>query len=163
LIPVVPLSDFRQTKYDLAKNIFNAERIFGDYCLRCKSIKYFSFRQGTRYLTAQATNLNFITGTNPTADQLFEGIQNSDKTWSFKASNGRYIRANADLITINYNNAIGLNERFYIERHGNHVHIQSANFYHVYWATFGSLLRLLNGGASPYVIEYYPNINWLWN
>jgi hypothetical protein len=103
-------------------------------------------------LTAQPLNLNFTYATQPAASQLFEGSQNVDGTWSFKAYNGRYIRAFSDLTTINYQNFIGATERWWVERHGNHVHIQSAYYYHNYWISSSGLLKQLNGGASPYVV-----------
>jgi hypothetical protein len=142
-----------QTKYNLANTIFNAQRLFGDYCIRCKLLRYFSVRQGQYYLTAQSSNLNFVYSLQPSYSQLFEMSQNVDGTWSFKDYNGRYIRAYSDLVSINYHTVIGATERWWVERHGNHVHIQSAYYYHNYWITgAGNILQQLNGGASPYIM-----------
>jgi hypothetical protein len=148
------LLPFKKTKYNLAIDIFNAQSVFGGFCSKCQSLKYFSFKTGSSYLTAQPANLVFVNNPSgsPNANQLFEGIQNADETWSFKANNGKYIRADPNLSSIKYNNIIGLNERWYIERHGNHVHIQSGIYYQYYWANSGSLLTNLNGGASMYVV-----------
>lgn len=100
----------------------------------------------------------------PTNAQLFIGEQQIDGTWAFKSlTQNKYIRASNDGSTINYQTYIGAWERWWIERHGNHVHIQSAQFQHNWWIFSGSLLKQLNGGASPLIMEYYPKLQWLWN
>jgi hypothetical protein len=76
---------------------------------------------------------------------------------------GKYIRADSNLSTVNWQTYVGPWERWYMERHGNHVHVQSAQFSHCYWINSGSTLQQLNGGASMLIVEHWPAINWLWN
>lgn len=117
--------------YTLANTIFNSQKYFGSYCDRCKSLEYFAFRMGNRYLTAGSSQLTFNinSGLNPLNSQLFIGEQQVDGTWAFKSlTQGRYIRADSNGATINYQTFVGPWERWYLERHGNHVHIQSAQF-----------------------------------
>jgi hypothetical protein len=136
----------------------------GDLCNRCKKFEYFAFRQGNYYLTAYSTQLRFVSSSSPGNSQLFRGYQQVDGTWAFQSlSNGKYIRARNDNTTIDYQTYAGAWERWYMERHGNHVHIQSAQFSHRYWINSGSVLKQLNGGASSVIVEHWPKINWLWN
>ena len=122
---------------------------------------------GTLYLTAQPTNLVFQAPpqpSNPSNSQLFTAYQNVDGTWAFQSlSNGKYLRALNNGFTIDYQTYIGSWERWYIERHGDHVHIQSAQFSHFYWSTSGNTLTQQSGGARNYMVEHWPKINWLWN
>jgi len=95
---------------------------------------------------------------------LFTAEQQVDGTWAFKSlSQNKYIRASNDGTTINYQSFVGSWERWYIERHGDHVHIQSAQFTYNWWIFDSFVLKQLNGGASPLKIEYYPKLQWLWN
>lgn len=76
-----------------------------------------------------------------------------DGTWAFKSlTQGRYIRADNNGVTINYQNYVGAWERWYMERHGNHVHVQSAQFEHNYWVTSAGTLEQFNGGASSVIV-----------
>lgn len=50
-----------------------------------------------------------------------------------------------------------------MERHGNHVHVQSATFEHFYWISSFNVLKQLNGGASGFIVEHWPKLQWLWN
>lgn len=76
---------------------------------------------------------------------------------------GKYIRASNDGSTINYQTFIGPWERWYIERHGDHCHIQSGQFESHYWIFSGGFLQQLNGGASSLIVQHWPKINWGWN
>lgn len=115
--------------YTMATALFNSQKYFGDMCDRCKKIEYFAFKIGKGYLTAGSDSLTIQTSSSPTNSQLFIGEQQIDGTWAFKSlSQGKYIRASNDGTTINWQSFVGPWERWYIERHGNHVHIQSAQF-----------------------------------
>ncbi len=61
----------RNNNYDLATTVFNAESSLGQYCNRCKSLKFFAFRVGNRYLTAFANDLRLVTISEPGDAQLF--------------------------------------------------------------------------------------------
>lgn len=116
-------------------------------------------------MTAGSNQLVLQQTSTPNNAQLFTAEQQVDGTWAFKSlTQNRYIRATNNGVTINYQSFVGAWSKWYIESHGNHVHIQSAQFeYH--WWTFNSnrVLRQLEGGASPLVIEYLPRLQWLWN
>ncbi len=87
-----------------------------------------------------------------------------DGTWAFKSlTQNRYIRASNDNVTINYQSFVGAWERWYIERHDDHLHIQSAQFIHNWWVFNGLVLEQRNGAASAVRIEYWPKLQWLWN
>jgi hypothetical protein len=122
---------------------------------------------GTLYLTAQASGLVFQappSPSNPSNSQLYSAYQQVDGTWAFQSlSNGQYIRASNDGSTVDYRSYVGPWERWYIERHGNHVHIQSAQFESYYWTTSSLSLKQQYGGASMYIVEHWPKINWGWN
>lgn len=117
----------------MATTIFDSQAALGDYSNRCKSLKFFAFRQGNTYLTAHQNDLKltYPSRSEPNDDQLFEGIQNIDGTWAFKPKNKNlYLRADNNGVTINYQSFIGPWERWWIERHQGsaHCHIQSAQF-----------------------------------
>jgi hypothetical protein len=86
---------------------------------------------GNRYLTAQSSQLKFdinLSGS-PLNTQLFIAEQQIDGTWAFKSlTQGKYIRADSNGSTVNYQTFVGPWERWYMERHGNHIHVQSATF-----------------------------------
>lgn len=150
--------------YNLATNFFNSQRYFGDVCNRCKKLDYFAFRMGNRYLTANAGDLQWNPATSPANTQLFTAEQQIDGTWAFKSlTQGKYIRADSNGNTINWQTFVGPWERWYIERHGSHVHIQSAQFQFFYWVNSGPVLRQFRGGASAMIVEHWPAIKWLWN
>ena len=154
----------RFNTYNLATTFFNSQKYFGDVCNRCKKLEYFAFRMGNTYLTANAGNLQWVASGSPANNQLFIGEQQIDGTWAFKSlTQGKYIRADSNGVTINWQTFVGPWERWYMERHGNHVHIQSAQFQFFYWVNSGSVLRQFNGGASALIVEHWPAINWLWN
>ena len=88
--------------------------------------------------------------------QLFVGEQQIDGTWAFKSlTANKYIRADKNG-TINYQTYVGPWERWYMERYGRYVFIQSAAFTHFYWITSGATLKLLDGSASTYIVEHWP-------
>jgi hypothetical protein len=88
----------------------------------------------------------------PSNDQLFIGYQNVDGSWAFQSlSVGKYLRASNDNYIIDYQNYIGPWERWYMERHGDHIHVQSAQFENNYWAIFGNVLHQ-NSGASSFKV-----------
>jgi len=152
--------------YTLATTFFNSQKYFGDVCSRCKKLEYLSFRQGTYYLTAGISGFTFVASSSsgPTNAQLFTAEQQIDGSWAFRSlTQGKYIRASNDGVTVNMQTFVGPWERWYMERHGNHVHVQSAQFENYYWIGSGLVLRQLNGGASSFIVEHWPSINWLWN
>jgi len=133
-------------------------------CNRCKKLEYLAFRQGTLYLTAFANDLKWMTSSSPSNSQLFLAEQQIDGTWAFKSlSEGKYIRASNDGTTIDWQTFVGPWERWYMERHGSHVHVQSAQFSHFYWINGGTTLQQLNGGATMLIVEHWPKLNWGWN
>jgi len=88
----------------------------------------------------------------PSNDQLFIGHQSVDGTWAFQSlTQGKYLRASNDGYTINYQSYIGPWERWYMERHGSHCHVQSAQFENQYWGVIGGVLHQY-AGASALVI-----------
>ena len=99
----------------------------------------------------------------PGPSQLFVGEQQIDGTWAFKSlTANKYIRADKNG-TINYQTYVGPWERWYMESHKSHVHIQSAAFSNFYWITSGATLKLLNGVSSSYIVEHIPKIPYGWN
>lgn len=107
-----------------------------------------AFRVGNKYLSAYPSNLRLDEMSEPGDAQLFEGIQNVDGSWAFKCKNeNKYIRADEDGTTINYQTGIGPFERWWIERRNKHVHIQSAQFANFYWIFKDSVLRQTQGAA----------------
>jgi hypothetical protein len=150
----------------MATTVFNSQKYFGGFCDRCKKLEYLAFRQGNYYLTAKSTNLKFElkTSSSPLNSQLFIAEQQIDGSWAFRSlTEGKYIRARNDGTTIDYQTYVGPWERWYMERHGAHVHVQSAQFRYFYWISSGLTLAQLNGGASAVIVEHWPSINWLWN
>ncbi len=108
---------------------------------------------GKFYLTAQWSNLNFQFSSSPMNNQLFIAQQQVDGTWAFKSlTQGKYISASNDGFNINYSTNVGPWERWYMERHGNHVHIQSAQFQYYYWISSGLTLKQTYAGASSFVV-----------
>ena len=150
--------------YSLASVAFNLNRYF-NYCDQCKKLEYIAFKVGRYYLTAQPNQLRLQLANSPSNNQLFTAEQQVDGTWAFKSlTQNRYIRAANNGVTINWQSFVGAWERWYIERHGDHLHIQSAQFVHHWWIFNNNLvLRQLQGGASPLRIEYWPRLQWLWN
>jgi len=139
--------------YTMATTLFNSQKYFGDMCNRCKSFEYFAFRMGNGYLTAGLTGLNFQVSSSPSNSQLFIGEQQIDGTWAFRSlTQGKYIRASNDGVTINWQTYVGPWERWYIERHGNHAHVQSAQFQYYYWVSSSGVLQQLYSGASAVIV-----------
>jgi hypothetical protein len=66
----------RIDKYTLATTAFNSQAYLGDFCNRCKSLKYFAFRTpSSAYLTANLFGCTFVAGgpNGPSNSQLFIG------------------------------------------------------------------------------------------
>lgn len=133
--------------------MFNAQNYLGAFCDRCKKLEYFAFRFGGNYVTARPTQLTFEASTSPANNQLFIGYQQVDGTWAFQSlTEGKYIRASNDGTTINYQTFIGPWERWYMERHVSHSHIQSAQFESCYWIINSGVVQQFCGGASSIIV-----------
>jgi hypothetical protein len=101
----------------LAKTFFNSQKYFGDVCNRCKKLEYISFRMGRSYLTAFSTNLRWTAGSSsgPLNSQLFIAEQQIDGSWAFKSfTEGKYIRADSNGSTVNWQTFVGPWERWYM-------------------------------------------------
>ena len=103
-------------------------------------------------------------GSWPANSQLFVGEQQIDGTWAFKSlTANKYIRADKNRLTINYQSYVGPWERWYMESHAKHVHIQSAAFSKFFWVTIQGTLKLQTGVVSEYIVEHWPRLTYGWN
>ena len=111
----------------------------------------------------------FKYSTNPNASQIFTIGHNADCTWSFSNS-GSYL-STMSVYTgtwVGPVSMIGANERWYIERSGAYVYIQSASSQYWYWRASSYpnyFLGYYYGSATRLVMEYYPcdkGYGWNW-
>jgi hypothetical protein len=95
--------------------------------------------------------------------------QNADCTWSFSNS-GSFLSTTTIYsgTWVGPVGSIGANERWYIERSGPYVYIQSAAYQYWYWraSSFPNYFLGYNyGSATRLTMEYYPcdkNFGWNW-
>jgi hypothetical protein len=105
--------------------------------------------------------LYMAAGTASNASSTFTIGQNTDCTWYIQ-NGGAYVSA-ANSAAINsgtwagFRSTIGLNERWYIEKHDEHVHIQSAQLrgYYLTIDIYG-IVRCTEGSAAIFTAEYHP-------
>ena len=87
-----------------------------------------------------------------------------DGTWSFQSkTNGRYLMALPGGAGVGYTPLHTLSTRWYIERHDDHIHIQSGNILGQYWIFLSNDKLTLSNGATSLIVEYWPDRFWLWN
>jgi hypothetical protein len=111
----------------------------------------------------------FRPSTNPNSSQIFTMGQNADCTWSFSNS-GSFLSTTTIYsgTWVGPVGSIGANERWYIERSGPYVYIQSAAYQYWYWraSSFPNYFLGYNyGSATRLTMEYYPcdkNFGWNW-
>ena len=139
----------------------------------CSTVKYFAFRERYLYLTALPSypylvwTSDAMDESGPFLNQLFEGIDNGDGTWSFKAHNGQYISYyiqqinNGNNVGFEYYNFIGEFEKFVVERHGNHIHIKCNKDNSYYWFNKDEFFLIPNeNGGSNLIMEYFSERQW---
>jgi hypothetical protein len=162
----------RTSAYESANNAWSSlQRLGGGCCDNCKKICGFAIKlHGTnRYLTNMGTWYQFRPSTNPNATQIFTMGQNADCTWSF-SNRGSFLSTSSNFAGnwVGSAGTIGANERWYIERGGPYVYIQSASSQYWYWraSSFPNyFLGYSYGSASRLTMEYYPcdkNFGWNW-
>jgi hypothetical protein len=170
--PVVSEEKFYYTSpFGSANNAWNAlQNLGGGCCGNCNKICGFAIKiYGTnRYLTNMGSYYQFRPSSNPNSSQIFTMGQNADCTWSFSNS-GSYLSTSSMYSGgwVGPASSIGANARWYIERHGSHVHVQSASSQYYYWSasSFSFFLSYNYGGATMLTMEYYPcdkTYGWNW-
>lgn len=78
-----------------------------------------------------------------------------DGTWGFRVKGkNKFLRADNNGITINYQTFLGPWERWWIERHQGttRCHIQSAQFTNFYWIFSGGLLQQTKSAATDIIL-----------
>ena len=128
-------------------------------CQGCTVIRYIAFREhNTRnYLTPNGLFLGLVNGP-PGPNQLMTAQQNVDGTWSFKTKDNLYVSHNTAYSYITMAAGIGMGERFYLERKGDWMYVESAFNYRYFWTiSHGTVLYELNK-ASRLVMEVWPDL-----
>lgn len=147
--------------YDQANNAWSAlSSLGGGCCSACNKLCGIAFKKmGTNeYLTnVNGVYLRFVPATIPNNNQIFIIGQLADCTWLI-SNGGSY------LTTVNSNNGnwvsfknlVESTERWYLEKHDDHVHIQSALLANRYWQS--DALGILRYDYSPakLIMEFYP-------
>jgi hypothetical protein len=147
--------------YDQANNAWSAlTALGGGCCSACNKLCGIAFKKmGTNeYLTnVNGVYLRFVAATIPSISQIFVIGQLADCTWLI-SNGGSY------LSTVNSNggnwvsfkNIVESTERWYLERHDDHVHIQSAFFSGKFWQA--DALNILRYDYSPakLTMEFFP-------
>ena len=163
----------RLTDYQKANTVWNyLQQLGGGCCNKCNEICGFAIKRlGTNsYLTNRGGWYRFETTSLPSGFRIFTLSQNVDCTWTIIDSNGRYMSANSNYgspWTALIGNKVtrGINERWYLERHNNHIHIQSASWEKYFITrTSSNLARKTLNAALNLEIEFYPcdKLAW-WN
>ena len=116
------------------------------------------------YMTSNHFFISFLKGSDgPLPSQIFTAVQNPDCTWSFKDNKGKYISLDTNQPYIMLVDRLGMKERFYMERKGAWIYLQSALSYR-YFVTVGSSLGMFEANrASRFVMEVWPELENGWN
>lgn len=105
----------------------------------------------------------------PASNQIFTIGQNADCTW-YISNGGKYLSMISTFSGqwIGLSSTLGFNERWYIERNGAYVYVQSAASQYYYWTTSGYPWYVLGykwATAQRFTFEYFPcdkNFGWNW-
>jgi hypothetical protein len=158
--------------YDSANSAWKyLQDLEGGCCNNCNKICGFAIKifNTNNYLTNMGTWYQFKSTTNPNSSQIFTLGQNADCTWSL-SNGGKYLSTTTIYsgTWVGPVNTIGANERWYIERNGAYVYIQSAAYQYWYWraSSFPNyFLGYSYGSASRLRLEYFPcdkKFGWNW-
>lgn len=163
---------YKPTTFSDANNAWNyLQRLGGGCCDNCKKICGFGIKiAGTSYyLTNMGTFYRFLLTSNPNSNQIFTLGQNADCTWSI-SNGGSYVSTSSiwGAPWAGPASSVGTNERWYIERTGAYVVVQSAATQYSYWRASSPntyFLGVTANWATRLTFEYLPcdkTFGWNW-
>jgi hypothetical protein len=149
--------------YSNANNAWNyLQKLKGGCCNNCNNLCGLAIKMyGTNYyLTNKGTYYQFVyTTTSLASSQIFSIGQNVDCTWSISNA-GSYLSTSSIYSGqwVGPSTTLGTNERWYIERSGLYVYLQSASLQYYYWRASVSpfFLGYSNYYGTRLTFEYYP-------